>query len=529
MQPLNRFQLFSLRGKLEAASWAGLITTAMLTGLLLLTAWTASGVVRTARLTHQRVRIYTELETAVHKFEATRYQQVRDPSPEVDRAAARWGLRVVALLNEARQLPISTEHDRIVAHRVGLQGRAVLARFKDPVQLVRQVDAKWRESGSRAALKEVNRISAPVFALENTLQNEIRQGDSEVAEATRNAQRLIGIAVAASLIGFLIAVGFSLTVHMLLRMRLRPGLACLERGAQAFASGDLDHRIALPGGDELSRISAAFDTMATTVSEKQNTLREVQLNLARTVELRTEQLQLANGKLSAEDERRRAFLADVSHELRTPLTIIRGETQVALRTADDPSFDATEVFERILQQTRDLSRMVDDLFLIARAEGGGLPLELEMLDLQDVAARVAADFATLAGETGGSIHVTTAEPVFALIDASRVRRAMAALIENAMRHCQPGLNIEIQVRTTRDATIIAVSDDGPGIDPSVAALLFERFRRGDTRGEGSGLGLSLVSALVEAHGGRSYLAKSLAGGTCAVMEFPRATYARAAA
>jgi signal transduction histidine kinase len=529
MPVLNQFQLFSLRGKLEASSWAGLITTAILTALLLLTAWTAGDVVRTARQTHQRVRIYTQLQAMVHEFERASYQQVREPSSDADRDVARCASRIRALLAEARELPVSSRRDRAVARQVVRQGRAVLERFRDPAQLVRQVDTKWRAFGSRAALMEVKRISEPVTLLDSTLQNEIRQGDSEVAAATGRAQRLIGIAVVASLIGFLLAVGFSLTVHVLLRMRLRPGLAALESGAQAFAAGDLRYRIELPGRDELSRISMAFDAMAATVSEKQSTLHEVQLGLERTVELRTEQLQLANGKLSAADERRRAFLADVSHELRTPLTIIRGETQVALRTADEADFDAHEVLERILQQTRDLSRMVDDLFLIARAEGGGLPLEREILDLHDIADRVAADFSTLAGEAGGSIRIHAGRPAFALVDPSRLRRAMAALIENAMRHCQPGVNVQIEVYSSADVAVVSVSDDGPGVDPAIAPLLFERFRRGDTRGEGSGLGLSLVSALVEAHGGRAYLQSTPAGGTRAVMEFPVYSCVKAAA
>src|SRR5690606_24939307 len=107
---------------------------------------------------------------------------------------------------------------------------------------------------------------------------------------------------------------------------------------------------------------------------------------------------------------------DVSHQLRTPLTVIRGETQVALRLADKPSFDPHETFDRILSQTQDLSRMVDDLFLIARAQAGGLPLELNEFDLQEVVGRMAGDFENLASEAGGSIRARSGGPVFALID-----------------------------------------------------------------------------------------------------------------
>src|SRR5690606_4040071 len=210
------------------------------------------------------------------------------------------------------------------------------------------------------------------------------------------------------------------------------------------------------------------------------------------------------------DERRRAFLADVSHQLRTPLTIIRGETQVALKTADDPGFDPQEALEHILDQTQHLGRMVNDLFLIARAEAGGLPLDRRYHDLGDMVARVAADFENLARENAGSIRARAQAGVVAHVDADRLRRALTALIENAMRHCQPGVNIVIEVQRSEAGAVIAVCDDGPGVPPADVERLFERFRRGETDGEGSGLGLSLVRALVEAHGGKAFIEPRLA-------------------
>ena len=528
MQPVNRIGPQSLRRKLEAASWAGLITTAVVTGLLLFIASTASGVLNAARISHERVRGYAQLDKAVFDLQVVRYQQVRNSNPQVDQAVASGSAKVNRLLREAASLPASTPHDRAVARQIAQQGRAVQNYFRDLPLLTRSVDAKLREGGSSAAMRELKRVSTPIYELTGTLQREIRAGDTVVAQRTANAHKLIGLAVGASLVGLLLAVGLSSAVYVLLHKRLRPGLVGLERGAQSFAAGDLDYRIRLSGSDELARLATAFNLMAQALAEKQKTLKEARIDLEQKVAVRTQQLQLANAKLSAADERRRAFLADVSHELRTPLTIIRGETQVALRTADHPNFDANDVLERILQQTRDLSRMVDDLFVIARAESGALPLQCETLDLYDVASRVAADFGTLASEAGGSVSVLPGQRCFASIDPERVRRAIAALIENALRHCHPSVKVEIEVQMIDGRPVVAVTDDGPGIDPSLAAKLFERFRRGDTRGEGSGLGLSLVSALMEAHGGRAYLSPGPEGGTRAVLEFPARTYAMVA-
>jgi signal transduction histidine kinase len=520
MPGVGRFRLSSLRFKLGAAALVGLITTLLLTGLLLFTAGTASDMVNTARLTHERVRVYSQLHTASRDYQGMSYSSVRDPGSHMQSALVTTRKRLEEILEAAAGLPAKTPRDRALSQRIQEQGRAVLARFRNAPALVSRVDKVWREQGSRAALKEVSRISAPVYALEATLQKEIHRGDVVVAHGTARALDLIQIAVIGSFVGLLLGVSFSVPVQMLLHLRLRPGLRRLENGAQAFGAGNLDHRIGLTGKDELSQLSTAFDRMAETIAEKQAALHEVQLALERTVAARTEELQRANGELSAVDERRRAFLADVSHELRTPLTVIRGETQVALRTADQPGFDPHDVFERILQQTHDLSRMVDDLFLIARAEVGGLPLHREMLDLRDIATRVACDFETLASETGGSIRACGMSDVAAFVDPDRLRRALAALIENALRHCQPGVNVELDVQMHEDCAVIAVCDDGPGIAPAIAQQLFERFRRGETRGEGSGLGLSLVSALVEAHGGRAYLEARHGGGTRAVMRFP---------
>lgn len=528
MQLIDRIGPTSLRRKLEAASWAGLITTAVLTGLLLFIASTASRVLNAARITHERVQIYTQLDRAVYDLQVARYQQLRRAGPQVDQAVAAGSSKVEVLLREATRLPPSRPHDRTVALQIAHQGAAVQNYFAELPRLMREVDAKLRESGSGAAMRELKRVSSPVTELSEILEQEIRAGDTEVTERTANAHRLIGLAVGASLIGFFLAVGLSSAVYFLLHRRLRPGLLGLERGAQAFAGGDLDYRIQLAGSDEFARLATAFNLMAQALADKQKTLKEAQIDLEQKVAVRTHQLQLANAKLSVADERRRAFLADVSHELRTPLTIIRGETEVALRTTDHPNSDANDVFERILKQTRDLSRMVDDLFVIALAESGALPLEREMLDLHAVASRVADDFGTLASEAGGSVSVLPGQRYFAWIDPERVRRAIAALIENAMRHCQPAVKVEIEVGMVDGHPVIAVTDDGPGIDPSLASELFERFRRGDTRGEGSGLGLSLVSALMEAHGGRAYLSAATERGTRAVLEFPAAAYARVA-
>lgn len=523
---------WSLRGRLSATALAGLTTTVVLTVLLLMTAWSASEVVTTAQRTHEQVRVYTQIQDATRDYQTHSYAGVREPGRAATRTAVEARTRLENLLAEAARLPVSNERERAANALIARQGQAVVEHFRNPdglIERVDRVDLIYRTQGSRAAIREVQRITRPVDELKKSLNSEIRRGNWTVAAATKDAQALISTASYASVGGLALALIFLFAVQYLLQVRLRPALKQLEQGARAFGQGDLDHRVGLAGFDELSRLSSAFDAMAATIAEKQEALREIQHSLERCVAERTEELEQANGKLAAADERRRAFLADVSHELRTPLTIIRGEAQVALRTVDRTGFEPHEAFERILQQTHDLSRMVDDLLVIAVAEAGHLPLERELLDLRELGGRLAGDFDTLVSEMGGSIGPVAGPAVFASVDRDRLRRALAALIENSLRHSPRGVALAITVGTSGDCAAISVSDNGPGLDFAQANRLFERFHRGETRGEGSGLGLSLVHALVQAHGGRTELAPRPGGGTTATLYFPLTVSDRVAA
>jgi two-component system sensor histidine kinase MtrB len=300
-----------------------------------------------------------------------------------------------------------------------------------------------------------------------------------------------------AVVGLALAFGLSV-VFTLLLTRLGPELKGLEQAARAFESGEWAHRIRLKGHDELTHFAAVFNSMAQEISAKQQALEE--------------------------HARRHSFLADASHELRMPLTIIRGETQVALRAGLQASQDSTEVFERILEQTRVLTRVFDDLFLIARAEAGGLPLNLCVVDLGELVRRVAQDFSTIASESGATVRAEVSRGLVARVDPDRVRQALAALIDNALRHAGPGVRVQVEARTRGDSITITVTDNGPGIDAGRSEELFARFRRGPTRGEGSGLGLSVVRALAEAHGGTASLGNAEQGGAQATLRLPKNTH-----
>jgi signal transduction histidine kinase len=324
-------------------------------------------------------------------------------------------------------------------------------------------------------------------------------------------------------VGLSLAFGLSVAVFALLLTRFGPELKRLERAARAFGSGKFEHRIHSTGRDELAQLAAVFDSMAQEISQKQQALQESRAGLERAVAARTAELERANAALFEEQQRRRTFLADASHELRMPLTIIRGETQVALRTGLRSSQNLTDVFERILEQTQVLTRVFDDLFLIARAEARGLRLNLRAVDLGEFVCRVARDFSTIARESGATVRVEASRGLVARVDPDRVRQALAALIDNALRHAGARVCVCVEVRASGDWIVITVTDNGPGIDAGMASELFGRFRRGHTRSDGSGLGLTVVRALAEAHGGSASLANAAQGGTQATLRLPRTT------
>nr|WP_051191671.1 ATP-binding protein [Microbacterium luticocti] len=202
------------------------------------------------------------------------------------------------------------------------------------------------------------------------------------------------------------------------------------------------------------------------------------------------------------EERMRAFVADASHELRTPLASIRGYSELSLR---DPSLSETteQALERIQAQSLRMTALVEDLLLLARLDEGQ-ELVFGTVDLTRLAVEATGD----AQAAGGGHHwiVDVPEvPVVIAGDAARLHQVAANLLANARTHTPAGTTVTTTVARDGADAVLRVHDDGPGVDPAVAAELFERFARGDrSRARhtgGTGLGLSIARAIVHAHHG----------------------------
>ncbi|HWI32369.1 MAG TPA: ATP-binding protein [Microbacterium sp.] len=207
------------------------------------------------------------------------------------------------------------------------------------------------------------------------------------------------------------------------------------------------------------------------------------------------------------EERMRRFVADASHELRTPLASIRGYSELslrALRRAEGPVFEGSEsALERIQAQSIRMTRLVEDLLLLARLDEGQ-DLVYGSVDLTQLALEAVGDARPAGPDHSWRVEVSD-EPVVLAGDAARLHQVVANLLANARIHTPAGT--EVTVRVFRDGAdaVLTVHDDGPGVDPAVQADLFERFARGDRsrarQTGGTGLGLSIAKAIVTAHHG----------------------------
>ena len=223
-------------------------------------------------------------------------------------------------------------------------------------------------------------------------------------------------------------------------------------------------------------------------------------------------------RLAAHDEQRRNLLADVTHELRTPLTVIQGNLE-GLLDGIYPRDDAH--LQPILEETRVLSRLIDDLRTLALAESGALRLEKEPTDLALVASEAVASFRAQAASAGIEFSTDSAPDLPMLqVDPARIRQILDNLIANALRYTPSGGTIRVQCRVGEDAhVIIGVSDTGAGIPPDKLPHIFDRFYKSpDSRG--TGLGLAIAKNLVAAHGGEISAESELGKGTTIRIRLP---------
>ncbi len=224
----------------------------------------------------------------------------------------------------------------------------------------------------------------------------------------------------------------------------------------------------------------------------------------------------------------RRFMADASHELRTPIAIVRGESEIALSKKNRSVADYQESLEIVHDESRRMSRIVEDLMTLARIDAGQAPLDKKQLRLDELIAECIRSVRVLADEKHITVNNRTELAMPFAGDDGLLRRMLLNLLDNAVKYNNPGGRIEVSAESKNSHFIITLSDTGRGISAENQVRIFERFFREDnarTRsetvgGSGAGLGLAIARWIVEAHHGSLSLQSSTSAGTTFVVSFP---------
>lgn len=303
---------------------------------------------------------------------------------------------------------------------------------------------------------------------------------------------------------FLVAVPLTLALAaaggwFLARKALAPVAAMSER-ARRITAQNLDERLPVSNPrDELGRLAAVFNDLLT--------------------------------RLSASFQSQRQFMADASHELRTPLSVMRTAAEVTLEKDHRDEDEYRDALAMIGEQSRRLTRLVDDMFTLAQSDAGWRSLQMSDFYLDEVLAEAGRSASVLAARKGVELETNAVAEAPFRGDEGLIRQLFLNLLDNAIKHTPVGGRVGLHLQRHSNDYVIEVSDTGPGIPEEARAHIFERFFRADKarphsengNGVGAGLGLSIARWIAEAHDGRLELQRSAETGSTFVITLPATT------
>jgi len=282
-------------------------------------------------------------------------------------------------------------------------------------------------------------------------------------------------------------------VALLARRNLVGRIKDLVFAASQVAAGNMSGSVDASGSDEIAELAFAFNEMI------------------RRRRIAEERLQDSLGELASQNERLREvdrlkdeFVATMSHELRTPLTALVAYPEILLEGDPGPLTEEQRRFLSTMDRSAQrLRRMVDDLLLLARMDTGRFQVQPSEVSLGSLSAEVVSDSALVAQRKGVQLYLDARSDMVLCADRARLAQLVDNLISNALRFTPPGGRVDVLVDRLPDRAVVEVRNDGPGIDPADLDKVFDRFHRGKNAQpyEGSGVGLTIVKAVAEAHGG----------------------------
>jgi two-component system OmpR family sensor kinase len=302
-----------------------------------------------------------------------------------------------------------------------------------------------------------------------------------------------------TLIGLVLLLLIALAARTVIKVGLRP-LEDAEKTAEEIAGGNLSAR--MPQADpstEVGRLVTSLNTMLTRIEEAFSVRAESENKLRR-------------------------FVADASHELRTPITAIRGFSELHRQGAVTGEKETTELIARIENESKRMGSLVEDLLLLARLD------QAREMDSKPVDINKVVEDAVISARAAGPEHPVTLNSgnteIFTLGDEVRIHQVVANLLANARAHTPAGTPITVSIHSTDTGIEVSVADKGPGLSLDDQKRIFERFYRADvsrvrTGADGSGLGLSIVDAVMRAHGGSVSVESTPGMGAVFTLLFPR--------
>ncbi len=520
--PKGRFSfLRSLRWRLALAFVGFLMAAFLLLGTFLFL--TIRPYLRNEALTRVEVSALKQFQTHKSTFESQVQVYQGKPSPAFEQTI---GAAIGGLTDVEQVLMVDPITGQAVAsYPTGQAGKA--APYFHLQQLARRgqqaqsdISATYQPPGSGLGIVLI------AFRCEScqTLQGARHAAVIEIITDFNSVNAVINrlMLYIAGGMGMLLAVAMLAGVP-LMRRALRP-LTTMTTTAQAIANGDLSQRLnGFHSDDEIGELSAAFDEML-------------------------EHIQAAFVAQQESEAKMRQFVADASHELRTPLTSLRGFTDVLLRGAKDDPETAEQVLRAMQRECERMARLVHDLLTLARLDAGR-QLKLEQFDLVSLAGEAVDQARILAGERMVTLRTDGSGPLLLVADQDKIKQLLLILLDNALKYGRQGPDgwVRVQISRSPDTAQIAVIDNGRGIAPEDLPHIFERFYRADkTRSRsgytnhhpaagspsssgalkamnagGSGLGLSIALAIVQAHGGSIWAQSQPGQGTQFTVHLPR--------
>ena len=420
--------------------------------------------------------------------------------------------------NELRSAGNETGEIEILNEMEGLV-EAIIAAGEN----IRAALDEQRPGDARVELEQLQRSGTAEMFNELMLEA-LAQSSKKLSEANTETVSLAHYITGVLPLFMLTLAGLTAMVTWLFSRSLTRSVTELHSGAQAFTNDDLNHRIPQLHEREFEELGEAFNTMARQLAEHRTAMRDSNIRLEAIIEERTRALKSSNETLERVDENRRKLLADISHEFRTPLTVIRGESEIALRGKIKTKAEYRETLVRIMEQADQTTRLVDDLLFIARADAGEPRLKVRPVSVTSLLTAACADFNSRAEQNGISIEQELEEnDVIVMGDAGRLRQVFSILIDNALRYSEPHGSVKVSLNNDGKEVIVRVKDTGIGLTEDEARQAFQRFFRGgkaQSHARGTGLGLPVAKAIVEAHKGRITLEGKPGEGALATVILP---------